>query len=293
MASVRKRWTKQTQMDLIDLILNLAGVLLWLSWQSIDSPSAPAVPRPNLLSTLQRTERQAPKRWLYLVALAGLLGVRALVYWYIGSAVDWAPSIHVGVVTLPFRSDYLGRMILFSALSFGHALGVLYLGLLLLSVVNRGASESDAVQRLVRRRLFGIGRWPVAVQLILPVVVGTLLWAAVQPLFVRLGMAPPTHTNRHLWEQGVGVSLGAFFAWKWLLVGVLLLHLINSYVYLGNHPIWNYVNQTARNLLRPLAWAPIHFGKLDFAPLIGTALVLILARLGMQGLSRLYVSLPW
>ena len=48
---------------------------------------------------------------------------------------------------------------------------------------------------------------------------------------------------------------------------------------------------TSRNLLAPLRWIPMRIGKVDFAPLAGMILVLILAEFGERALIQLYEQL--
>jgi uncharacterized protein YggT (Ycf19 family) len=78
---------------------------------------------------------------------------------------------------------------------------------------------------------------------------------------------------------------------KFLLVAVLALHLLNSYVYLGDLPLWSFVNATARSLLRPLQWLPLRAGRVDFAPLLAIAVVLAGAQWSQRGLAQLYQKL--
>jgi hypothetical protein len=46
-------------------------------------------------------------------------------------------------------------------------------------------------------------------------------------------------------------------------------------VYLGTHPVWAYISQTARTVLAPFSF--LSFPKLDLAPILGIALVFSLA----------------
>ena len=84
------------------------------------------------------------------------------------------------------------------------------------------------------------------------------------------------------------VGLGSYLSWKYLIGGLLALHLVSSYVYLGNQPFWHFVAPTGRNLLRPLRRVPLRLGKVDFAPLVGIALVFLAAEFAERGLSQLY-----
>ena len=76
-------------MGLIDFILNLAGLLLWLNWRSVRfDPLGKRTPA-TLIGTLRRAEPRRLRRWHLLAALGGLLLLRALFYWQIGSAAHW------------------------------------------------------------------------------------------------------------------------------------------------------------------------------------------------------------
>jgi len=281
-------------MGLINLILNLAGVLLWLNWRALRfDPLVKSAPA-TLAGTLRRAEPRRLKRWHMLAALGGLLLVRAVLYWQLGSAVDWTPHFHLGGVdiVIPFRSDNGWRMLLFSCVSFVVTLGACYLWLLLLSIVNGRKAESDPLQKLARLQLGRIDRWPWPAKALLPLLVSLLCWYLLSLLLSRLGIIPPAISRTHRLEQALVVGLGSYLSWRYFIGGLLALHLVSSYVYLGNRPFWSFVALTGRNLLAPLRWAPLRLGKVDFAPVVGIALVFFAAELAERGLTELYQRLP-
>src|SRR6267143_2170071 len=140
-------------MGFIDFILNVAALLLWLNRGAAGKTTTLTLPAMSLLSTLRKPEPSRIRRWVFLGSLLALLGLRALFYWQIGTAADWTPRLNLGAVVLHFRSDYAGRVLWFSLLSFGRLLAIFYLWLLLLSVVNQSISERDPFQKLVRLQL--------------------------------------------------------------------------------------------------------------------------------------------
>jgi len=75
------------------------------------------------------------------------------------------------------------------------------------------------------------------------------------------------------------------------MTGVLVLHVINSYLYLGKIPFWQFVSMTAKNFLRPLSFLRLRLGKIDLAPLAGIAIVLVVAELLSYWLPRIYQRL--
>jgi uncharacterized protein YggT (Ycf19 family) len=277
-------------MSLLDFILNVAALLLWLNWRAIP----PVVTRPAEAPAPAPLRRTAPPRarWSYLLGLLALLLARAVFYWQAGPRLDWIPGIPLGPVNLWFRSDFLGIMLLFSLFSFGATLGVFYLCLLALSCLNSAVSDADPAQRLVRRHLGALERWPTAAKLLLPMLATILLWFLLNPLLLRANLLPKSGPWPLL-AQGALIGLAAYLLLKFLVVGFLLLHVLNSYIYLGDFPFWNFVNTTARGLLRPLRWLPLRIGRLDLAPVVAAALVLLAAEFGRRALGPAPVDPPY
>jgi uncharacterized protein YggT (Ycf19 family) len=281
-------------MGLINFILNLAGVLLWLNWRSFRFDPLVKTSPATLAGTLKRADPRRLKGWHFLAGLGALLFLRALLYWQIGSAVDWTPNLHLDVIdrAIPFRSDTWWLMLLFSGLSFGITLGLFYLWLLLLALVNGRRAEADPLQKLVRLQLGRVDRWPWPVKALLPLLITLLLWYLLSLLFSRLSLIPPISSNTLRLEQAIVIGLGSYLSWKYLIGGLLALYLVGSYVYLGNQPLWNFVAMTGGNLLIPLRRVPLRLGKVDFAPLVGIAVVFLAAELAERGLNLLYNNLP-
>ncbi len=283
-------------MGLIDSILNLAGVLLWLSWRSIRfDPLGKTVPA-TLVGTLRRAEPRRLKGWQLLVGLAVLLVLRALLYQQVGPEADWTPKLNLYFVVLAFRSDHVPPAIAFSVLSFGRVLIVCEFWLLCLAIINRRNAEPDPLLKLLRLHFGRVARWPWLLQLLLPLLVVTVLWLALHPVLVYLGITSRVHANARLVEQGLLVGTALYLTLQYILPVFLLLHLIASYVYLGVSPLWDFVGATARNLLAPLRGWPLRIAKFDFAPVAGVILIMALLhwlpRL-VLGLLAQYRAGPW
>ncbi|HWW02711.1 MAG TPA: hypothetical protein VNZ64_23630 [Candidatus Acidoferrum sp.] len=267
-------------MGVVDFILNLAALLLWLSWRSLHfDPLAQSTPA-TLVGTLRRAEPRRWKGWQLLAGLVLLLALRPVLYRGVGSAAGWTPRLDLGVVALAFRSDSfpagisLRTTALYSVLSFGRLLLVFYFWLLIVGLINRGTAEPDPIQKVVRLHLGRIARWPWPLQLLLPILLTAILWVALHPLLVSMDVLTPTRSPAHLAEQGLLVGVGLFFTLKFLLPVFLLLHLLVSYVYVGTNPLWDFVSTTSHNLLRPIK--ALRYGKLDLAPVAGVLLTLVL-----------------
>jgi len=276
-------------MGIINFILNLAGLLLWLNWRSLRfDPLGKRTPA-TLIGTLRRAEPQRLRRWHLPAALGGLLFLRAVLYWQIGSETGWvAGKMNLGIIELSFRSDSFGPILLFSIFSFGLTLGVFYLWLLLFSLL----AGPEPFHRLVRMQLGPIDRWSPGIKAFLPLGLMALLWWLVSWVLAWLAIVPPPVSAAHRVEESLVIGLASYLAWKYVAGALLVLYLLNSYIYFGRHPFWNYVAAEAQTLLRPLRAVPLRAGKADFTPVVGMTLVFLFAELAERGLAALYLRLP-
>ncbi len=281
----------QRMAGLLDFILNVVGLLLWFNWRAGGMKVAP-VNTVSLAGTLKSAEVVEPQRWFSFGCLVALLTIRPLLYCQIGSKVDWIATLDLTAITLPFRSDLLDRMYLFSTLSFVVALGVVYASLLLLSVVNAKSMETDYFSRLLGLQLGWLARWYWPIRLLLPPVAGGLLWMAIHPLFVDMGILPAPRGSNHSWQVAGVLALSVVVAWKYVIGLFLALHLLNSYVYLGNSSFWKFVSLTGNRLSWPLSWLPLRIGKVDLAPALILIAVLVGAHFASVALAQLYRQLP-
>jgi uncharacterized protein YggT (Ycf19 family) len=263
-------------MGLIDFILDLAGVLVWLSWRSIRFDPLVKTTPATLVGTLRRAEPRRMKGWPYLVGLATLLVVRALLYRQIGPEAEWTPKLNLFFVVLPFRSDRFFPVMLFSLLSFARILVVGYFWLLALAIINRKNTAPDPIQKVVRLHLGPVARWPLIPQVLLPWLLITGLWMALHPLLVQSEITCRMQSSARLAEQGVLIASALWLSLQYLLPVFLLLHLVVSYVYLGSNTLFEFIGATARNLLAPLRWLPLHIARFDFSPLVGVVLIFAL-----------------
>lgn len=262
-------------MLLINFILDVAGLLLWLSWRTVRfDPLGRATPA-TLVGTVRRAEPARMRRWHFLAVLFGLLFVRALFYWQIGPAVNWTPRLDLGVVALAFRGNRFLPAFLFSLFSFLEMLLVFYFWLLALAVLHGRSANPGPFQKLIALQLGRIARWPRVVQVLLPLVFVAGLWIAAHPLLLYGGAVNRVRSFAHLIEQAALVGIGIYFTLKILLPVFLFLHVVASYVYLGSSPFWEFISATARKVLVPLNRLPLRYSRIDFAPLVGIVLILL------------------
>jgi uncharacterized protein YggT (Ycf19 family) len=291
-------------MSLIDLILNLAALLLWLNWRSIRFDPLARSSAATLAGTLKRAEPRRLRGWRLLAGVGGLLVLRALLYWQIGGASGWTPRLDLTWVVLAFRCDHLAMRgdvlcsaLLYSALSFLRIMAIFYFWVLALVIINRKGAETDPLQKLLRLHLGPVARWPWWVQSLLPLVLVAGLWAALHPVLVWLGVTVPVHSRTHLFEQGLMVGAGIYLSLKYLLPLFLLLHLVASYVYLGRNPLLDFVSLTSHNMLAPLRRLPLRYAMVDFAPLAGAVLIFLLLQVlpvhGLPWLEKHYHLRLW
>jgi uncharacterized protein YggT (Ycf19 family) len=281
-------------MAFIDFVLNLAGLLLWIKWRSLPfDPFNKRTPA-TLVGTLRRAAPSRFRRWHLLAGISLLLVSRALFYWQIGSASTpaWVAKLNLETTVLPFVSNSFGRMLLFSTFSFGLALGVFYVWLLLLSILAGQTATERPIYRLVQMQLGGIDRWPRWAKIISPLAVTALVWGVASWPFAWLH-PKQTMSAAHRIEESLVIGLGSYLVWKFVAAALLVLHLLNTYIYFGKHPFWNYVNVTAQTLLAPLQKIPLRAGRVDFAPVVGIAIIFSAAELAEHGLIWLYARLPF
>jgi len=262
-------------MSIIDLILNIAAVLLWIHWIPYTPPQTISLSSVSIISTLKRAE-PAHTRWYYLGSLVVLLIFRGFIYWQVGEKWNWNPSIDLTAIQLIFRSDRAVAIFVFSVISFLGSLGIFYFYLLFFSIVNQSLPENDPQQRWIRFYLGWVARLPAVLKLILPGFLIAIIWLVVHPILVRGDWVPHSKSTGELLEQSLLIGATVYLLWKYLIVGLLLLHVVNSYVYFGNLPVMHYVKVTAQRLLWPLDKLPLKLGRIDLGPFVWIALIVLL-----------------
>ena len=271
-------------MSFVDVILNIVALLLWIDWRSERAIVRNPPGGVSLARSLQSTERVVLRPWISLGALLVLLLLRGFFYWNVGTAASWTPILDLGAVSLAWRTDLLPTALLFSLASFILVLFAWLSGLLLLSLVSRRSAEQHPGERFVRFQIGWLDRLPWILKLPLPLVAAALLWAAASPVLVELQMLPETRSSAQVWREATIMGLCAYIFWKWVLIGLFALHLVNTYVYLGRHPLWEYVSRTGSRFLVPLRF--LRFGRLDLSPVAGVAVVVAVFDFGLVPLVR-------
>lgn len=277
-------------MALVDLLLNLIGLVLLLAWRTAGRP---AVVRGagTLLSNLKPAESRPTKRWGYLVALGAVLAARPVLYSVAAVGLNWTPMIGLGSAALAFRADDPGRLLLHSLLSFGWAWLIAQAWATVLISLSALEREPEGWSKLLREFLGWLGRTPIWFQLPFPLLAAGIMWAVLTLPLASLGILPRVPALPELAAQAAVVGASVWLSLKWLLAGVLLLRLVNTYIYFGNAPVWDFIHRTGGTLIRPLFWLPVRFGKLDFTPLIAAA-VIWAVWLGFEiGLTRAFARL--
>lgn len=276
-------------MGLFDFILNVAGFLLWLNWCTARlDPMARATAR-TLLGTLKPVAPIRFRRWPLLAWIVLLLVGRAIFYWELGPALNWNPTLDLGAVVLPFKSGSFAQVLLFSLLSYVRIFVILYLWIIFLKAVAPSDARENPTAKLLKLYLGRLAHWPTAVQLIVPFVAGAVLWIGLEPVLVKLGITLPAHSVLQLLNRAALVGVGSYVTLRWLIAFLLLVHLVDTYVYMGKTSALEFGVATAANLLRPLRKIRLRIGKIDLADLIGIALVFLIGEAVLWVLPRLYL----
>ena len=277
-------------MILVDFLFNLAALLVWLC----NRLRAATGPTSGFRYTLKKAHTEGGARaWLEVSALPAILCLHALVSWQIGTATNWVPTLNFGIVTVPCRPDFPLRLLLHSVMSFAGFIGVFYLWLLFLILLNRNAPGNDAWQRLILNHLSWVSAWPPLVLAVVPFFAMTLFWFIASHGFLAIEMIPKPDSGSHRFQQAMLLGVYGYLYGRYLAAIILLLHVFNSYVYLGSHPFWNFIRLTAHNLQKPFQRIPLRqVGRIDFTPVIAMATVLLIAEFAERGLIRVFSGLP-
>ena len=147
------------------------------------------------------------------------------------------------------------------------------------------------IHGLVTIPLGRVDGWPRWVKVILPFFVTAILWWLLSWPLNRLDvLAPVSLAGR--FQQSVVIGVSSYLLWQFPIGAILVLHLLNSYIYFGKHPFWRYINATAHTVLQPLRKIPLRIGRVDCAPLLALAIVFFTAQLAALGLTALFARLP-
>lgn len=279
-------------MILVDFLFNLAALLVWLGLCSRLRAASSA--SPGFRYTLKKAHTDGGSRgWLGIAALPAVIGLHALVNWQVGNATSWVPDLNFGVVVVPCRPDMPLRLLLHSCLSFAGFAGVFYLWLILLILLNAHENSIDPWRQLIRDHLSWIADWPPAILATLPFLAMGVFWFIASQGFAALDMIPKPEAAAHRFQQALVLGAFTYLYGRYLAAIVLLLHVFNSYVYLGDHQFWTFIRSTAHNLQKWFQWIPMRqVGRIDFTPVYAMAAVLLIAQLAERGLIHFFSGLP-
>ena len=276
-------------MTFFNLLLDLVALILGLSVLGVGS-SSPAHRAGTLLGNLKLAESRRTNTVKPLFFLLGLLMLRPLFYAplteVLGTVPEWSPT----PASVPFRADFFSRLLMFSFISFLWTTIQFVAWMQVLCSLARGCREPGAWNRFFQETLGPLARLPLPIAILLPTWAAGSLWFLAHWPLKWAGILPAVPTEL-LAKQSAVVAVGLWISIRWLLSALLILRLINTYVYLGNHPFWDFIHQVGGVLLQPFRWIPLRFGKLDLAPLGLTALILAAAWGADRALLELYLRL--
>lgn len=276
-------------MGLLDFVLNVTGLLLWFAWCTARfDPLAHATAR-TLVGTLKPAAPVRFRRWPLLVGIVVLLLVRALFYWEVGPPVDWNPILNFGAVVLPFKSVFFIHVLVFSVLSFVRTLVIVYLWLIFLWAIAPLETRENPTAKLIKLYLGRITLLPAVVQVLVPFIVSVGLWLTVEPVLGELGITSPVRSGGQLLVHAMLVSVSGYLTLRWIIAFLLLVYLVDTYVYMGKRPALDFGISIGGRLLRPLRKLPVRFRKVDLAPAVGIAIVYMIGEAILAQLPRLYL----
>lgn len=219
-----------------------------------------------------------------------MLIIRAIFYWNLGPALRWTATVNLVPISLPMRSDLFPLMLIYSFTTFGLTLGLYYMWLLLLSALNQNYLTDNVIQKFVRLQLGFLDRLGTPIKLGLPIVLSGLAWTASVPVLQHYGIIPAPVSKIHMAEQSIVMALSAILGWRGILIFIVVAHIINTHVFLGNHPIWSYVDHTTNTLLGPLKKFRGRF--FDLGSILLLIAISLTAYILSSAFTRLFARLP-
>ncbi|MFZ9854612.1 MAG: YggT family protein [Limisphaerales bacterium] len=263
-------------MAFINLLLDLVVLVLGLSVLGIGT-RAPTHRAGTLLGNLKPAESRPTRSWKPVALLVVLLFLRPFLYRILSDVLGEIPSWNAIPASIPFRPDSFLRLLLFSWVSFLWTLIHFLCWVLLLSALSKACRDPANWNRFFEELIGPLVRCPLPLSLLLPGLAAGLLWLTLRWPLRMMAIAPAPASTAALLEQSILVGLGVWVSIRWLLGGLLLLRLINTYVYLGNNPFWDFVHQIGGIPLLPFRRLPLQIGKLDLSPLLAAAVVFLVA----------------
>jgi len=277
-------------MGILDLTLSVIAVLLWANWQM--GLSADQKKRVTDLGHVGRTishKAEPVFSWKTLLPLVAILFLRPFIYWQIGMGIEWNAMLKFGAVSIPFRSDNLLHMMVFSLAGFAQILLIFYSWILFLGLVNYGdnVNENNLLHKGIHIFTKPVIKWPVIFRILLPGMVTAPLWFLFCLILEKINIFP-VQTLKSVFCESLVMGLCAYLPWCHLLALLIFIYFLNSYIYLGGSPIWNYLHFFTRKILTPLYFLPLQISKIDFTPVAGMAIVFLIYENAVKGLSILF-----
>ena len=278
-------------MELVNFLLNLLCWFLWAGAFVFPRYAVRSSQPLTLLSTLRSEPPRSFSRIFFLGSLVLLLGLRGAAYWNFSPSNASLPAIDVGLLKVSLQPDSLSQMACYSFGSFAVFLYGYYLWVFGLSLTSRLKGRVDSIENLIDQQLGAFAMWHPGLKVALVGLVGGLLWVGLGFVLISLGALAE---NWNGWVLVAQSPVGAAAFWLRCLILVMLIigvHFINSYVYLGEKPLWAYVDQTAKTYLTPFRKLPLLVVRFDVAPLLGGLAYWGLFCLGDWGLRLVFERL--
>lgn len=267
-------------------LLDWGGWLLWLSYRRIGAD--PTRPAGTLLGNLRPAVPLPRRSWMSLVSLVLLLGLRPLLLAVVGAALDATPTWSPGPIVIAFRADAWGRLYLFSTVSFCWTGLTAFAVLLAFSWLCRGDPEMHPFGDFIVALIGPIARFPWPILVALPWLLGAGLWFGVGHLLAQEHLLPSVHSSITWLSESAIMGSAVWMPLRWALFFILVLQFLHNYVYLGEHPLWEFVQLMGRRLQKPFRWIPLEIGQMDLAPMVAGAIYLALGEVIQRLLSWLF-----
>lgn len=254
-------------MQIIDFILNLAAWILWVNvWMQLHSPTN--IQRPlTLLGTLIGPTRRLDSVWIFFGGFLLILFIKTLLLHYLGAPINTTMSVNFLLLVVYFKTGHLVSIFWMALASFLKFAMMAYIWVWFMSRI----SPKDNAENITNGLKASLGflqsrHW--MIQVLALFAFGMIGWAFLAVVFGWLGILPAFSSVLHLVWQASFVSISAWLGLYYLIILLMGLHLIHSYVHLGNWEGWDWLDGASEKLLSPLARLPLQWARIDFSPFV-------------------------
>lgn len=258
-------------MHWIDLILNLAAWILWMHGSTGLMQASKRMEGISLGLTLKAiSPARINPSWFLMMGVLLILCFKILLLHTLGKPLASTMSQEFLLMPVFFKTGSLSHMACMGIVTFLRCciIGYVWLWFIRRMAMGRGM---ESLQEALDGMLGPLARAHAWIQPVCLWLMGLIAWMVVSGLLVQMEILPSRSLSELLW-QATFVSLAGWLTLKWLIAMLLLCYLAHSYIYLGSWEGWDWLEHLVERLLWPMKSLPLHWKRIDFAPVVAIPL---------------------